>query len=86
MPAKIKARMIWCVPVVVVASWLAVRALDASPAAAFPPTAPLAVSQNESSSDEFGDEFGDNEIGDPSLRAFIGQFADAARSERAGTR
>ena len=85
-------KMIWSVPVVVLASWLAVRALDASPAPAalLVPETGLAVSQNESPPEAqtqvAGHGFGDNEIGDPSLRAFIGQFADAARSERAGTR
>ena len=61
--------MIWCIPAVVLASWLVVRALGASPAP-FAPAATMVVS--------------DNEIGDPSLRALIGRFADAARSTDKG--
>jgi hypothetical protein len=71
MPAKIRVGMIWCVPAVVFASWLVVRALGASPAP-FPAATTALASER-------------TEIGDPSLRALIGQFAEAARSAKGGS-
>ena len=61
--------MIWSIPVVALAStlasWLAVRGLEVpAPPAIVPAT--LAASSGA-------------EIGDPSLRALIGRFADSAR-------
>jgi hypothetical protein len=61
--------MIWSIPVVALAStlasWLAVRGLAVPPPPAIVPTT-LAASSGA-------------EIGDPSLRALIGRFADSAR-------
>ena len=65
--------MIWSIPVVALAStlasWLVVRGVDA-------PVAPaLAVSGETVAATS------DSEIGDPSLRALIGRFAESARTQ-----
>jgi hypothetical protein len=62
--------MIWSIPVVVIASWLAVRALGASPV---PSNAAPALAVTGA------------EIGDASLRSMIGRFAEAARARAGAT-
>jgi hypothetical protein len=64
MSAQARTKVFWSIPIVVLASWLAVRAIAASPV----PTTPTAIAVI------------DPEIGDPSLRSMIGRFAEAARA------
>ena len=74
MSAKTRSKMIWSIPVVALASTLALffgsrlaaSGLSTPPPAIVPAT--LAVSSGA-------------EIGDPSLRALIGRFADSARAQ-----
>ena len=73
MSAKTRSKMIWSIPIVALASTLALffaSRLAASRLATPPPAivpATLAASSGA-------------EIGDPSLRALIGRFADSARA------
>ncbi len=64
--------MIWSIPVVALAStlagWLAIRP------AAMPAAPPLAITTSTIATTTV------NEIGDRSLRALIGRFADSARA------
>jgi hypothetical protein len=70
---SVKARMFWIYPAILVASWLAVRSLAASPQLApEDPPAPLTLVQPE--------------LKDTSLARLIGRFAEVARAERRATR
>jgi DNA-binding transcriptional LysR family regulator len=65
---SVKARYVWIVPAVLVASWLAVRSLAAYPAYEMEdPQLTLVSSQ---------------EIADPALRGLISHFAAEAREQR----
>ena len=61
---SVKARYVWIVPAVLVASWLAVRSLAANPAYEEEP--PLSLVST-------------HEIADPALKVLIAHFADEAR-------
>jgi hypothetical protein len=71
MSATIKARIIWIYPAVLIASWLAVRALAASPEAALSPAAVFTSAGAE--------------IRDPSLKQLIARFAAVARASQHAT-
>jgi hypothetical protein len=64
MPMSVKARYVWMVPAVLVASWLAVRSLAAYPAYEEEP--PLSLVSTR-------------EIADPALKGLIAHFAAEAR-------
>jgi hypothetical protein len=65
---SVKARYVWIVPAVLVASWLAVRSLAAYPAYEMEdPQLTLVSSQ---------------EIADPALKGLIAHFAADARGQR----
>ena len=67
---SVKMRIIWIYPVILVASWLAVRSLAASPELATPmedPPVPLTSAQPE--------------VKDPSLSRLIARFALVARAD-----
>jgi hypothetical protein len=63
-----KARLLWIVPAVLIASWLAVRSLAARPNSQGldDPPAPLATAQHQ--------------VTDPALAQLIGRFAAEART------
>ena len=68
-----KARLFWIIPALLVASWLAVRSLAASPARnqgdlGAPPVPFASLAQAR-------------QVRDPALARFIGGFAAAARRE-----
>jgi hypothetical protein len=72
-----KARPLWIIPALLVASWLAVRSLSASPA-------------RDGRNQSFGDTLTDppvpfaalsREVRDPALARFIGGFAAQARRQ-----
>ena len=67
---SVKHRMLFTVPVVVEASWIAVRSMAASPARGLDEDPPLALA---STSPEFPD---------PALAELISQFAAEARAAR----
>jgi DNA-binding transcriptional LysR family regulator len=67
MPMSAKARYVWIVPTVLVASWLAVRSLAAYPAYEDEPQLSLVSSR---------------EIADPALKGLIAHFAAEARGQR----
>ena len=67
-----KARILWIYPVIVVASWLVVRSLAASPDAPLDdPPAPVVTMQTE--------------VRDVSLARLIARFAEVARADRSAS-
>lgn len=66
MSVKNKVRLVWTFPAVLLASWLAVRTLAASPEPV-PATKASAVNA---------------ELSDPSLHRLIGRFAEEARDRQ----
>jgi len=66
---SVKMRILWIYPAILLASWLAVRSIAASPEALDDPPVPLASARRASS-----------EIRDPALQRFIGHLAAVARS------
>jgi hypothetical protein len=69
---SVKSRIIWIYPAILVASWLAMRTLAASPEQGLDdPPAPLASARPQGL-----------EIRDAALERLIGHFAAAARSSR----
>jgi hypothetical protein len=66
MSAKNKAHVFWIFPAALLASWVAVRGLAASPTT-------IAAAMPAATS---------SEVADASLRKLIGDFADAARGQR----
>jgi hypothetical protein len=72
MSARKQIRILWSIPVVVFASWLAVRALADSSASWSPAESPVSTPVAFATA---------TEVEDPSLRQLIGRFAHAARSK-----
>lgn len=68
MPMSVKARYVWIIPAVLLASWLAVRSLAAYPAYEMEDPQLSMVSARE--------------IADPALTGLIRHFADQARGQR----
>jgi hypothetical protein len=71
MSAKNKVRLVWSFPAVLLASWLAVRTLAASPDS--PPAKASFCSAG-------------TELSDPSLHRLIGRFAEEARDQQRSSR
>ena len=69
-PMSVRMRLVWLYPAILLASWLAVRTLAASPQRGLDdPPAPLASAGPASP-----------ELRDPALERFIGRLAAVARS------
>ena len=69
---SVKARYVWIIPAVLLASWLAVRSLAAYPAYEMEDPQLSMVSMRVSA----------REIADPALRGLISHFAAEARGQR----